>query len=183
MEAGLFEAKPAPGEAAGEDVEGDVGGVLLMMAEGGDGIFGGGLTVRVGDGADGGVADWRGVEAEESALAEMDVVERGDLHEEVVGVLAVDDGFAEGGFALLKELGVLAGADRGGFERKHGAESELAVSAVGAELTHGHGHDPVGGEEFVGAARAALLGVGDEGAAVEHEHPSAVVVHEHGDGC
>ena len=32
VEAGLFEAEPAPGDAAGEDVEGDVGGVFLMVA-------------------------------------------------------------------------------------------------------------------------------------------------------
>jgi len=85
-------------------------------------------------------------------FAEADVVEGGELHEEVVGVLAVDDGLAEGGFALLEELGVLAGADGGGFEREHGAEGELAVSAVLPELTHGHGHDPVGGEDLVAAA-------------------------------
>ena len=131
VEAGLFEAEPAPGEAAGEDVEGDVGGVLLMVAESGDGVFGGGEAVRVGGGADGGVADGCGVEAEEGALAEADVVEGGDLHEEVVRVLAVDDGLAEGGLALLEELGVLAVGDGGGFEREHGAEGELAVSPLG----------------------------------------------------
>jgi hypothetical protein len=76
-----------------------------MVAEGGDGIFGGGETVRVGGGADGGVAYGCGVEAEEGVLAEADIVEGSDLHEEVVGVLAVDDGLAEGGLALLEELG------------------------------------------------------------------------------
>ena len=101
-----------------------------MVAESGDGVFGGGLAVRVGGGADGGVADRGGVEAEEGVFAEAEVVEGGDLHEEVVGVLAVDDGLAEGGFALLEELGVLAGADGGGFEREHGAQGELAVSTV-----------------------------------------------------
>jgi hypothetical protein len=56
-----------------------------MVAEGGDGIFGGGETVRVGGGADGGVAYGCGVEAEEGVLAEADIVEGSDLHEEVVG--------------------------------------------------------------------------------------------------
>jgi hypothetical protein len=114
VEAGLFEAEPAPGEAAGEDVEGDVGGVLLMVAEGGDGIFGGGLAVGVGGGADGGVADGGSVKAEEGLLAEAEVVEGGELHEEVVRVLAVDDGLAEGGLALLEELGILAACDGAG---------------------------------------------------------------------
>ncbi len=117
-------------------------------------------------------------------------------------MLAVDDGLAEGGFALLEELGVLAGADGGGFEREHGAEGKL----TGAELAHGHGHEPVGGEELVaatddwrqagdvelraGGGRGAgwvpsgvLLGVGEEGGAVEHEHPACVVGHDHGRRC
>ena len=38
----------------------------------------------------------------------MEVVEGGELHDGVVGVLAVEDGLVEGGFALLEELGVLA---------------------------------------------------------------------------
>src|SRR5439155_10394499 len=78
VEAGLFEAEAAPGEAGGEDVEGDVGGVLLVVAESGDGVFGDGHTVRVGGGADGGVADGRGVEAQQRTLAEADVVERAE---------------------------------------------------------------------------------------------------------
>ena len=68
VEAGELDAEPAPGEAGGEDVEGDVGGVLLVMAEGGDGVFGGGGAVGVGGGADGGVADGGGVEAEEGVF-------------------------------------------------------------------------------------------------------------------
>ena len=69
----------------------------------------------------------------------------------------------------------MAAGDGGGFEREHGAEGELAVFSVRAELVGGHGHDPVGGEELVGAARAALLGVGEEGGAVEHEGPAAIL--------
>src|SRR6202035_4068004 len=64
VEAGFFEAEPAPGEAAGEDVEGDVRRVLLVMAEGGDGIFGGGESMRISGGTDGGVANGSGVKAE-----------------------------------------------------------------------------------------------------------------------
>jgi hypothetical protein len=102
-----------------------------------------------------------------------------------VRVLAVDDGFAECGFALLEELGILTAGDGGGFEREHGAEGELTVLTVGAELMHGHGHDPVGGEKLVAAtvALGLLLSIRDEGAPVEHKHPSAVVAHEHGDRC
>ena len=59
---------------------------------------------------------------------EAEVVEGGELHDEVVGVLAVDDGFAVGGLALLEELGVVAAGDGGGFEGEHGAEGELACA-------------------------------------------------------
>ncbi len=56
------------GEADGDDVAGDVGGVLLVVAKGADGVFGGGGAVGVGGGADGGVAHGGGVEGEEGAL-------------------------------------------------------------------------------------------------------------------
>ena len=77
VEAGLLEAQPAPGEAGGKDVEGDVGGIFLMMAEGGDGVFGGGQPVWVGGRADGGIADGCGVEAEKRMPAEAQIVESG----------------------------------------------------------------------------------------------------------
>ena len=144
MKAGLFEAEAAPGEPGGKDVEGDVGGVLLMMAERGDGVLGGGHAVRIGGGAYRRVADGRGVEAQQRPFAEPDIVERAELHEEVVRVLAVDDGLAEGGLALLEELRVLAVGDGSGFEREHRPQREL----TGADLAHRHGHDPVGGKNL-----------------------------------
>ena len=184
VEAGELDARDAVGEAAGEDVEGDVGGVFLVVAERGDGIFAGGLAMRVGGGADGGVADGRGVEAEERVGRELEVVEGGDFHEEVVGVLAVDDGVAVGGFALLKELGVVAAADGGGLEGEHGAEGEFAAAAVGAELRWAMGMIQLV-EKKASRLRGdvgLLLGVGGEGVGVEHESPGAVRRHEHGDG-
>ena len=57
---------------------------------------------------------------------------------------------------------------------------------AGPKAMHGHGHDPVGGEELVSASRHAkgvscvLLGVGEEGVAVEHELPAGAVAHPHG---
>ena len=40
----------------------------------------------------------------------------------------------------------------------------------------------VAGEGRWGSS-GVLLGVGDEGGAVEHEHPASVVAHDHGDRC
>ncbi len=104
-----------------------------------------------------------------------------------MGVLAVDDGLAVGGFALLEEERVVALADGAGLEGEHGAEGEFAAVAVGSEVALGHGHDPVGGEEGVSSsvttrAVGLLLGVGGEGVGVEHEAPGAALGHEHGDG-
>jgi len=146
--------------------------------------------MRVGCGADGWIANGCGVEAEEGRFAEVEVVEGGQLHEEVVRVLAIDDGFAECGLALLEEFGVIAAADGGGFEGEHGAKGELAVFPVWAEVVRGHGHDPVGGEQFVSAACWAggigggvLLCVGDEGDAVKHERPATKLAHQHEGWC
>lgn len=129
-------------------------------------------------GADGGIADGGEVDGEQRVAAEGEIVERGDFHKEVVGVLAVGDGAAIGGFSLLKEQRVLAAGDGCGLKREHGAEGELAW-APGALR---HGHEPACGEELVFAARAALLRVSDEGVGVKHEHPVAAHGHEHGSG-
>ena len=145
--------------------------------------------MRIGGGPDGGIADRRGVEAQQGVFASSDVVEGGDLHEEVVRMLAVDDRLAEGGLALLEEQWILAAGDGGGFEGEHRAEGKLART----KLPHRHGHDPVGGEEFVPAASrfrlasrslhlilaSMLLYVGDEGRAVQHQHPAGAVRHDH----
>ena len=79
-----------------------------MMPECGNGIFGGGLPVGVGGGADGGVTDRRRIEGEQRVRRQAKVVEGGEFHDEVVRVLAVADGFAAGGLALLEELGIIA---------------------------------------------------------------------------
>lgn len=134
--------------------------------------------MRVSDGAYGGVSGGRGIEGKQRVGAELPIVERGDLHEEIVRVLAVDDGAAVGGFSLLEEQRVFAAGDGGGLKAEHGAQSELA----GAKRALRHGHEPVGGEELVASARAGLLRVNDEGVGVEHEHPVAAHGHEHAHG-
>ena len=77
--------------------------------------------MRIGGGTNGGIADRSSVETQESAFAETNVVKGGDLHEEVVRMLAIDDGLAECGFTLLEQFGVLAGGDRSRLEREHRA--------------------------------------------------------------
>src|SRR5579864_3684315 len=95
------------------------------------------------------IADRRRVYGKQSALAEPEVVERGNLHEEIVGMLAVSDWYAVGRLALLEEERIALVTDGRGLETHHHARGE--DSAAGFAL--GHGHEPVRGEELVPAAR------------------------------
>src|SRR5579883_244522 len=104
-----------------------------MMAERGEGVAFRAHAMRKGDGAERGVTDGRGVEAGETVLAEVAVIDGGQFHEEVVRVLAVDDGLAEGGFALLEDLGVIAARDRGRLKAEHGAKGPF-VARGGAQI-------------------------------------------------
>lgn len=166
------------GSAEGDDVSGDVSGILGVVAERGDGIFGCGNAVGIGGGSDGGIADGSGVEGKEAFLAEMEVVEGGEFHKEIVRMLAVNDGKTESGFALLKQQGIAAAGDGGGFEAEHGARGKGAR----AEFMLGHAHEPVGGKELIGAAGSGLLRIEDEDIGVKHEFPMTLRGHEHGDG-
>src|SRR5580704_12287197 len=67
-----------------------------------------------------------GIERENGLLAKFVVIECGNFHEEIVRVLAVDNGLAEGGFTLLEEFGIIAAGDGGGFEAEHGTQGQFA---------------------------------------------------------
>ena len=97
-----------PGQAAGEDFVGYVRRVFEMMAQRREWVFRCRCPMRKGNWAERWISDGCGIDRKHRLLAEPVVVERGNLHKEVVRVLAVDDGLAEGGFALLKELGIIS---------------------------------------------------------------------------
>src|ERR1700744_2525691 len=99
------------------------------------------------------IADRSDITAQQRVRADLMIVERSDLHEEIVRVLPVNDWFTESGLALLKEFRVETPADCRRLKAEHGAQSELA----GAICTLRHRHKPVHGEKFVGAARTGLL--------------------------
>src|ERR1700722_13199778 len=97
-----------------------------MMAERRDGVFRIRCAVGKRGWADGGVAYRSSVEAEQSACSQREIVERGQFHEEIVGVLAVDNGQAVGRFALLEEQGIAFAGDGRRLEAEHAAQGELA---------------------------------------------------------
>jgi hypothetical protein len=92
-----------------------------------------------------------------------------------VRVLAVDDRLAERDFSHLQQQWVTTLGHGRGLEAEHHFERELA----GAEVALRHRHEPVGGENFVAAAWAALLESVHEKAAVEHPTPAEFLLHQH----
>jgi hypothetical protein len=146
-----------------------------MVSQGGHGLFRSRSTVRVGRWPHRGIADRRRIKREQRVFAQAHVIQRGQFHEEVVGMLAIDDGTAESGLALLKQQRIEALGRRGRLQAEHCADRQL----TGAYLSLRHGHEPVGGKEFVSAARSALLDTIQEDCAVEHEHPVALRPHDH----
>ena len=130
VEARDFPGDGSVGDAGGDDVGGDVGGILHVVRDRRDGIFGGRGAVGVGGRTEGGFAARAAVEVDGGAFAEDDLVEGGEFHEEIVRVLAVDDGDAVGGFAGGEEQRVALAGDGGGFGAEHGAEGEGAGSGA-----------------------------------------------------
>ncbi len=110
-----------------------------MVTERGDGIFTGRLAMRIRSRPDGRVAHRCGVERQQRVVRNRKIVERGDLHEEIMRMLAVDDRRSIRSLALLEELRIVAITDGCRLKREHGAHGELA----GTELPLGHRHDPV----------------------------------------
>src|ERR1700722_18609405 len=104
--------------------------IFLMVPERGNRIFARGLSLRISDRPDGGIAYRRSVKAEQRVVRERQIVERGQLHKEIVRVLAVDDRIAVSRFSLLKQLRIIAAADRRRLKRKHCARGERAAAQL-----------------------------------------------------
>lgn len=58
--------------------------------------------MRIGCWSDGWISDGREIKREQAALGELQIVERRQFHEKVMGMLAVGYGIAEGGLALSR---------------------------------------------------------------------------------
>src|SRR5579864_233495 len=138
-----------------------------MVSQSGDGILRRGAAVRVGRRTDSGITHRRCIKREERMLAELNVIERRQLHKEIMRVLSVCDGAPKSGLTLLKKLRIKAMGDGGRLQTDHGAQGKLS----GPQLMLRHAHDPVGGEYLVGAAWPALLDGVQECHPMQHERP------------
>ena len=97
-----------------------------MMAERGQRIFRSGRPVRVSDRPDGRIANGCGIKREQPVLPQLQIVERGNLHEKIMRMLPVGNGLSKSRFAQLKKQRVLAPRDGGGFEAQHRSRREHA---------------------------------------------------------
>src|SRR5215472_3723361 len=121
------------------------------------------------------IADRSRVKREQGMIAQLPVVDRCYLHEEVMRVLAINDGSAERRFTLLKQLRVETVAYGCRLQAEHGPQCQLSRPKRALD----HGHKPVCGEDLVLAARACLSRRVEEDFIVEHEHPVAPGEHDH----
>src|SRR6476661_3006128 len=99
------------------------------------------------------IADRRSIKREQRIFSESQIVERGQFHDEVMRMLAVIDRLAERRFTLLEQKRVEALRHGCRLQTEHGPKCEFAP----ANLSLCHGHEPVGGKNFVITPWAALL--------------------------
>src|SRR5579864_1308349 len=80
--------------------------------------------MSVGRGTHGGIAHGSCVEGKKRVLSEAQIVDRGQLHEEVVRMLAVIDGLAVRRLALLEKLRIALSGDGSRLQAQHGAQGD-----------------------------------------------------------
>src|SRR5262245_23328654 len=86
-------------------------------------------------------------------LVDLKTEAAGQLHEQLVRMLTVDDREAEGGFAGLKKQRVPSLSHRRRLQTEHRTKPD----PIPADLPRQHGHEPVCRKEFVPASGPCLL--------------------------
>ncbi len=132
-------------------------------------IVDGGGAVHVRDRAERRLAHGSAGDGEAGPFRERHAPDRGELHEQVVRVLAIDERLSVERLASLEQLAITLGANRRGVEAEHRRECQ----PPGGRRPAGHTHPPVRHDELVAAARAALMVVLGEQDAILHQHPFA----------
>src|SRR5713101_3771920 len=110
-----------------------------MVAERSHWILRGRGAVRVRHWSDGRVPNRSKVERKQAFASQLQVVKRGDLHDEIMWMLSVGDWLSEGCFSLLEEYRITAFCHGRRLETQHGACREKARP----ERTLDHAHKPV----------------------------------------
>src|SRR5450432_360283 len=116
-------------------------------------------------GAHGRITDRSSIKRQQPVLPDFVIVERGNLHKEIMWMLAIIDRLAKRGFALLKEFRIEPLRHGCRIKAHHGAQGDLAASYLPLR----HGHEPTGGEELVVPSRTGLLLIVQKDGAMEHQ--------------
>ena len=152
----------------GGDAEGDMGGIQPVMRDGRGGIILAGQPVHIGGGTQRRFARIAGINKEAVGVVETVAVGGGQLHQQIMGMLAIHQRRdAIGGFAGRQQQRIAAPADKG-IQADHGAQAQRIVMRELARRHH-HAH-----AAFIGHGRAARAGLAVENAAhppLQHHHP------------
>ena len=161
-----------PYDTKRSDSECDVRRVQPVMADRSLGVVGSGEAMHERRRAERGLSRKAEVREHRALAGKPQAIGHGQLHEEVVRVLAIDKRLAIQRLSRLEEQRVAALADGRRIGREHAAQPEGA----GSQRALGHEHEHRRTEELAVAPWAALIVVDHVGEAMEHEHP--VFLHE-----
>ena len=156
-------------DACGDHAVGHVGGVEPMVVDRGLRARHAREAMQICDRAQRRFARWAAIDEGRDALRDGMAVGGGELSDQVVRVLAVDEaGAAVGGLPGLQEEGVAALAD-GGVERGQAAQGQRPPR----QRSRGDAHQVAEHEGLVRPAGASLAVVDEGGVAVGHHRPLA----------
>ena len=121
-----------------------------------------------GDGTECRLSDGSAGDRQTRGRVQRDPPDTGELHEEIVGVLMIDEWRAVNRLANLEDFPVTVLAERGRIEAQHAGECQQTARGVPGR----HAHPPVGRNELLSPARAPLsVELGEEDA-ILHELPA-----------
>ena len=120
-------------------------------------------------------ADRTAGQRESGRLIDSGAPHRGELHEQIMRMLPVDQRPPIQRLARLKDLPVSVLANRRWIEAQHARECQLAMG----RLSTGHPHPPVRNHDLGAPARASLMIEFGEHDPVLHELPAVVHGHRH----
>src|SRR5438093_8466037 len=122
-----------------DDTIGNVRGVLLVMTQSRDWIFGCGRPVRIGRRAESGFSNGPPIYEQLGLLVELEIVPPCNLHEEFVGMLSINNWQPVSRFSQLEKLRIPSLRDGGRFEAQHCSER----NRIPAVLTRERRHQPI----------------------------------------
>src|SRR5215216_3039973 len=119
------------------------------------------------DGTECWLSGWCCVNAPRQSLVDFALVQRTQLHPEVVRMLAIVQRLTLVRLSSLQEQWIAAFGDGQRIEAEH----RPSLEATASEVASSHQHSPVQRAELVVTALAALFVVLSEHEAVRHQHP------------